>query len=82
MNVFRSNLIRPRDLENCTSIKVSTNDSVTIDGCENIEHLVIEPEKVAQRLNVLGPFPEHLTIDGRFKTFHGFINVTSVCNVV
>jgi hypothetical protein len=67
VNVFRSNLIRPRDLENCTSIKVSTNDSVTIDGCENIEHLVIEPEKVAQRLNVLGPFPEHLTIDGRFK---------------
>ena len=67
VNVFQSNLIRPRDIENCTSIKVSTNDSVTIDGCENIEHLVIEPEKVAQRLNVLGPFPEHLTIDGRFK---------------
>ena len=67
VNVFRSNLIRPKDLENNTSIFISPTSQVIIDGCENIEHLVIEPEKTAQKLTVLGPFPEHLTIEGRFK---------------
>lgn len=67
INVFKTSLIRPKDVVGNPSIRISPSSNITLDGCENIEHLEIESEKVAQKLNILGPFPEHLVIDGKFK---------------
>jgi len=66
-NVFQTDVIRPRDLKGETSIKVSPKNKVVLDGVEEISHLKIESGKVAQLVNVLGPFPDHLTIEGRFN---------------
>jgi len=66
-NVFQTDVIRPRDLDGKTSIKVSPKTKVVLDGVEEISHLEIKSGKVAQLVNVLGPFPDHLTIDGRFN---------------
>ena len=67
MNVFDMSLIRPKHLNGSTSIKVTPKPKIILDGCEKLAHMEIEPGKVAKQVQILGPFPEHLYIEGRFN---------------
>ena len=72
-NVFQTDVIRPRDLKGKTSIEVSPKNpenKVILDGAEDLNHLEIKSGKVAQRVNIIRPFPNHLTINGRFNLFN------------
>ncbi len=69
-NIFDIGLLRPRDFKGKTSVSVSPRNRVVLDGCEGLEHLEISDQGRIENIRILGPFPEHLWINGRFGDLH------------
>lgn len=70
VNIFDISLLRPRDLKGKNSITVSPRNRVVLDGCEGLENLEISDKGSIDNIRILGPFPEHLWINGRFGDLH------------
>jgi hypothetical protein len=69
-NIFDISLLRPRDFKGKNSITVSPRNRVVLDGCEDLENLEISDKGSIDNIRILGPFPEHLWINGRFGDLH------------
>ncbi|MEO2121154.1 MAG: hypothetical protein ABGX44_05005, partial [Candidatus Poseidoniia archaeon] len=69
-NIFDIDLLRPRDFKGKSSITVSPRNRVVLDGCEYLKKLEIPDNGRIDNIRILGPFPEHLWINGRFGDLH------------
>ena len=69
-NIFDISLLRPRDFKGKSSITVSPRNRVVLDGCEYLKKLEIPDKGRIDNIRILGPFPEHLWINGRFGDLH------------
>jgi len=69
-NVFDISLLRPRDFKGKNSVTVSPRNRIVLDGCEDLKNLEISDKGSIDNIIILGPFPEHLWINGRFGDLH------------